>query len=519
MNNRVITIEATKPLYGPIYNEDRKRRAAAYCRVSTDSKDQENSYQAQKAHFENLLSSNPNLTYCDIYADEGKSGLALKKRKDFIRMMNDARAGKIDVIFVKSLSRFSRNTVDLLQCVRELKSIGVEVVFEKENLSSFDSTTELVMTIFGSIAQEESRSISENVKWGKREAFKSGKIAVPYKQFLGYEKGPDGLTINEEQAETVRLIYSLYLKGCTAKCIVDELQNRGIKSPSGKDKWYPKTVLSILTNEKYKGDAILQKTFVVDFLEKKSKVNEGEVPQYYVEGCHEAIIEPVEWELVQAEIERRKNAGQDYRYTGVFSSRVFCGECGCCFGSKVWHSTEKYRKVIYRCNHKYDEGKEKCATPFVDENILKNGFVKAYGQLFTDNTNLITDLKSMQKILDKSKPLQAEIDETNNRMLVIKAMLESDNDVLNDAAQIQLYAGLEDEFNALGQKLDSLQHKLKSDKMRSAEISKIIQTVKKGKGNRWDENLFLVTVDRITVTANRELVFRFKFGKEITVNF
>lgn len=256
-------------------------------------------------------------------------------------MVQDALDGKIDLIVTKSVSRFARNTVDSLTTVRKLKEHGTEIYFEKENIYTFDSKGELLITIMSSLAQEESRSISENVTWGQRKRFADGKVSMPYKQFLGYEKGEDGTPIvNENEAAIVRLIYRLFLEGKTPAGICRYLDAQGVPTPSGKQKWSQTTVNSMLSNEKYKGDALLQKRFTVDFLMKKMKTNEGEVPQYYVEHSHEAIINPTEWDMVQAEIARRKTLGRAYSGNSVFSSKLVCGDCGGFFGQKVWHSTD-----------------------------------------------------------------------------------------------------------------------------------------------------------------------------------
>ena len=241
-----------------------------------------------------------------MYSDEGVTGTSTKKRLGFQQMMQDAIAGKIDLIITKSVSRFARNTVDSLSAIRTLKENGVEVYFEKENIWTFDSKGELLITIMSSLAQEESRSISENTRWGMRKAFQDGKAFVPFKHFLGYDRGPKGeLVVNKEQAETVRLIYSLFLDGWTFYAIAAELTRRKIPTPYGKRVWSDCTVKNILSNEKYKGDALLQKRYSKDFLNRKMIPNKGQVPQYYVSQNHEAIIEPTVFEQVQNELKKR----------------------------------------------------------------------------------------------------------------------------------------------------------------------------------------------------------------------
>ena len=276
------------------------RRVAAYARVSTDSEEQLTSYEAQVDYYTRYIKSKPDWQFVDVYTDEGISATNTKKREGFNRMVADALDGKIDLIVTKSVSRFARNTVDSLTTVRKLKEAGVEVYFEKENIWTLDSKGELLITIMSSLAQEESRSISENVTWGQRKRFADGKVSIPYGQFLGYRKGVDGLPeIVPEQAEIVRSIYRMCIEGKSTNAIAKYLTQQDIPTPAGKKVWQRATVESILRNEKYKGSALLQKTYTVDFLTKTMKVNEGEVPQYYVECSHPAIIEPSEWEAVR----------------------------------------------------------------------------------------------------------------------------------------------------------------------------------------------------------------------------
>ena len=301
---KITTIPATlnKFTSTPI-NSKKKCRVAGYARVSTDQEEQQTSYQAQVDYYTNYIKSRSDWEFAGLYADDGISATSVKFREGFKRMIADAKAGKIDLIITKSVSRFARNTVDSL---RELKEIGVEIYFEKENIYTLDSKGELLITIMSSIAQEESRSISENVTWGHRKRFADGKVSFAYSTVLGFDRGPNGeVVVNHEEAKTVRLIFSLFLEGMTPTAIAKELTERGIKSPKGKDKWCQGTVRRMLSNEKYKGCALLQKQFTIDYLTKKLVRNEGQVPQYYVENNHEAIISPQVFDMVQAELERR----------------------------------------------------------------------------------------------------------------------------------------------------------------------------------------------------------------------
>ena len=299
MSRAVTMIPATKNKFTALPTASiAKRRVAGYARVSTDSDEQFTSYEAQIDYYTKFIKARDDWEFVTVYTDEGISATNTKHRDGFNQMVQDAMGGKIDLIVTKSVSRFARNTVDSLTTVRKLKEHGTEIFFEKENIFTFDSKGELLITIMSSLAQEESRSISENVTWGQRKRFADGKVSMPYKQFLGYEKGEDGTpVINDDEAGTVKLIYQLFLEGKTPAGICRYLDKRGTPTPSGKQKWSQTTVNSILTNEKYKGDALLQKRFTVDFLMKKMKVNEGEVPQYYVEHSHDAIISPTDWDM------------------------------------------------------------------------------------------------------------------------------------------------------------------------------------------------------------------------------
>ena len=408
---KVTTIPATISRFTatPI-NEKKKRRTAAYARVSTDSEEQLTSYSAQVDYYTNYIKSRDDWEFVSVYTDEGITGTNTKHREGFKRMVADALAGKIDLIVTKSVSRFARNTVDSLTTVRQLKEKGVEIYFEKENIWTLDSKGELLITIMSSLAQEESRSISENCTWGQRKRFADGKVTVPFKRFLGYDRGPDGnLVLNKDEAVIIRRIYSMFLQGMTPHGIAARLTADGIKSPGGKDKWNAGAVRSILTNEKYKGDALLQKSYTVDFLTKKKKVNEGEIPQYYVEGNHEAIIQPEVFELVQQELERRKSSRGRHSGVHLFSGKIRCGQCGEWYGSKVWHSNSKYRRVIWQCNHKYD-GVEKCIYENAHVALDQTEYQKRYDSLTARFDTAKARLEEIEAAIADKKSRRAAIE-------------------------------------------------------------------------------------------------------------
>ena len=336
----------------------KKRRVAAYARVSTDAEELETSLATQRDYYEQYIKENKEWELVGIYYDDGISGLSFRNRDGFNRMIRDALDGKIDLILTKSLSRFARNTVDTLTTIRKLKAANIEVYFEKENIFTLDSKGEFLITIMSSIAQEESRSISENVTWGTRKRFSDGKYHVPYDSFLGYEKGAEGsLQIVEKEAAIVRLIYLLYLVGKSPHTICELFNSLEIPTTKQQGPWNKTPVVSILTNEKYKGDALLQKTITVDFLTGKRKINEGEVAQYYVSKAHDPIFSPEVFDMVQAALLYRKQ--QNMRFSGSypFGGRVFCSSCGSFFGHKILQRRRNgrlTRKEIWRCNSYYD---------------------------------------------------------------------------------------------------------------------------------------------------------------------
>lgn len=503
-------------------SQTHKRRVAAYARVSTDKDEQITSYKAQVDYYTKMIRNNEDWEFVDIYADEGITGTSTKSRKRFNQMIDDAVAGKIDLIITKSVSRFARNTVDTLVNIRKLKDAGVECFFEEQGIWTFDSTGELMITMLSSIAQEEARNISENVTWGHRKRFEDGKVLMSYKHFLGYDRGEDGKpVINPKEAETVRQIYRWFIEGKTPFMICKELDAQGIKTPGEKKKWQRSTVISILTNEKYKGDALLQKSFTVDFLTKKKKVNEGEIPQYYVEGSHPAIIDPKEWDYVQAELARRKIIGKAYSGTSVFSSRLVCADCGEFFGLKVWHSTDAYRKEIWRCNRKFD-GETQCTTPHLITEQIQNLFLQAYNELMQDRTQVIADCAVMRDALLDTSGIQAQIAKVDAELEVTAALVAAvvkENATLPQSQEEyqKKYAALEEQFTAQKKKRTALEEKIEERKARAHELDLFIDALTENDLilSEWDEQLWLTLVEKGTVLPDGSINFLFKDGTEI----
>lgn len=355
---KVTQVEFVPTLTANLSAAPQNRKVAAYARVSTSSEEQETSLSAQREYYEDLIRNNTVWEFAGIYYDDGLSGLSYRNRDGFNSMISDALNGKIDLIITKSISRFARNTVDTLVTIRKLKDAGIEVYFEKEHIHTLDAAGEFLITLMSSLAQEESRSISENVTWGQRKRFSDGKYSAPYSRFLGYDRGKDGYpAVNKKEAQIVKLIYRLWLLGESDGAICGYLEWHQIPAPGGQEQWSGTTIMSILTNEKYKGDELLQKSFTVDFLNKRKKKNEGEVTQYYVEDGHEAIVSSAVFEMVQNEIHRRAALCRRYSCTSPLSARIICGVCGAFYGAKTAHTHGKYEYEFWRCADFYDGGK------------------------------------------------------------------------------------------------------------------------------------------------------------------
>ena len=519
----IIRPKANLPYTAP-GQQYKPKRVAAYARVSTDEDEQLSSYEAQVDYYTRHIKSNSEWEFAGVYADEGISGTTTKKREGFNRMIADALGGKIDLILTKSISRFARNTVDTLTTVRKLKEVGVEVYFEKENIYTLDSKGELLITIMSSLAQEESRSISENVTWGKRKSAADGKVAFSYSQFLGYEKGEDGLPqIVESEAETIRLIYTLFLEGKTYRTIADTLTGQGILTPRGKVKWSVSTIVSILKNEKYKGDALLQKTFTVDFLTKTKKVNEGEVPQYYVENSHPAIIEPETFDLVQSEMKRRQPNRRQINNNSPFAARIVCGECGGYYGLKVWHSADKYRSHGWRCNRKYSND-IRCNTPHIQENEIKTAFLKAFNQVLGDKGLYIAQFEEMLPLLADTSKLEIRLKEAQSAFDAavekLRRHMEENARLLQDQDAYEL------RFNELAQEckmaenlIASLKDEILERSARKEKIRLYLDELRKTGDivTEFDEALWQITVESVSVHRDKRLSFIFRDGTEIPV--
>ena len=406
MAREVIAIPATKMprASGKKKRAENKIRVAAYCRVSTEQEEQENSFRNQVDYYTRYISEHPEYELAGIYADEGISGTNTKKREEFKRMIADCEAHKIDMVITKSISRFARNTQDCLENYRKLKNLGVVVVFEKENIRSTETTGELLLTILSSLAQDESRNISENCKWGIRSKFQKGIPHINTCRFMGFDKLSDGrMVVNEEEAKLVRRVFEEFLEGFSCSTIAARLNEEGIPGVSGEPKWISPTIEGMLKNEKYMGDSLLQKHITVDFLTKKQIRNDGSVAQYYVKDSHEAIISRDDWNAVQQEFERRDAFREahkigHYGYGGEtrpFSSKIICGCCGCIYGRKA-HKNRPW-KDYWQCNTRCNNGLKFCKAENIPEEVIHRVFLDAWNALVQDQKKMEKRWAQMEK--------------------------------------------------------------------------------------------------------------------------
>ena len=525
MAKKVTVIPATIPQIKSDIDVDlpEKRRVAGYARVSTDMVEQQSSYEAQMKYYSTYIQGRNDWEFVGMYSDEGISATSTKHREGFNKMVEDALAGKIDLIITKSVSRFARNTVDSLTTVRKLKERGIEIYFEKENIWTLDAKGELLITIMSSLAQEESRSISENTTWGHRKRFADGKWSVAYSRFLGYTKNAAGeVVIVPEEAETVREIYRLFLEGLSYRAIAKQLEIEGKKTATGKDRWHSDVVQSILMNEKYAGNAICQKYYTTDFLTKKIKPNEGELPQYFVEGDHPAIIEPNTFDLVQAGIEQR--TGKKTGGLTIFSSRIICGQCGGIYGPKVWHSNESCRKVIWRCNHKYGEhGREgtSCETPHLTEKEIKTVFLRAMDSIKDEKEEIIANTEELIQMTTDTKDLRERLSAVSDKLTVLAEKMNiviarNMSEALDQSEYNRAFIKMEDEEAKLQAEHDELSKKIADLNAKRVVMKNFVETFDAVDNiDFFDDGIWGSLVDTLTVNSRTDMVLKLKGGLEI----
>ena len=440
LQKRVRTIAPTIQPVNAHSAQSMTKRVAAYCRVSTKQDEQLNSYENQVNHYTERIRREPGWKLAGIYADKGITGTSMKKRDEFNKLIRQCKRGRVDMIIVKSISRFARNTLDCIRITRMLREIKVDVYFEEQNLRSIDPASEFYISIYGSIAQSESENISHNVAWGKAQSAKEGNVPFSYKSFLGYRKGADGKPeIDPAQAVTVRRIYAEFLSGKSLQQIADGLTADSIPTPMGKAVWQPGVIQSILSNEKYKGDALLGKTYIEDCISKKVRINGGERPQYYVENNHPAIIDSDTFAQVQEELARRaskrkvKQVGtttEQGKYCGKYAltELLVCGECGTPYRRCTWTAGGQ-KRIVWRCISRLDYGKKYCHhSPTMEEVPLQEAIMGAILKTAQINPSILQMLKMH---IQAGLGAEAGVDESIELQIHIAQIDQEFKEILN----------------------------------------------------------------------------------------
>lgn len=514
----VMVIPAKCRVGNTVQAEERaKLRVAAYCRVSTDSDEQATSYEAQVEHYTTFIQQNSEWEFGGIFADDGISGTNTKKREEFNNMIGECMAGNIDMIITKSISRFARNTLDCLKYIRELKEKNIPVFFEKENINTMDSKGEVLLTIMASLAQQESQSLSQNVKLGLQYRYQNGEVQVNHNRFLGYTKDEDGhLIIEPVGAEVVKRIYREYIEGASLLQICRSLEADIILTAANKAHWRPETVKKILQNEKYIGDALLQKTYTVDFLTKKRVKNNGIVPQYYVENNHEAIIPRELYMQVQEEMVRRANlhSGKNHKKR-VYSSRyalsslVYCPKCGDIYRRIAWNNRGK-RSNVWRCVSRVKHGPKCCDAPTVQESELQEAVMRAINKAYHSRDTVIEQLQqNIETVLSEA---EQPVDDIDGRLE------ELQKELLKLAIGKADYTEVADEIDHLRKlKQNTLVEAAERDgyKQRIVEMMEYLKSHEEDIEN-YDKALVRKMIEKVTIYEDKFTV-EFKAGIKLDV--
>ena len=509
----------------------KKLRVAAYCRVSTEQEEQESSFENQVAYYTDLIQSNPEWEFAGIFADRGISGTKDTIRPEFMKMIEHCQRHKIDLIFTKSLSRFSRNTLDSIKYIRLLKSLNVTIEFEKEGLNTSDVSSEIYLTRFSAFAQAESESISQNVTMGKRRQYKEGHFAFRYKNFLGYRPGENGEPeIDPEQATIVSRIFFAFLSGDTPEQIAKSLEADHIPSPTGKPTWSKTTIRNMLQNEKYAGDVLLQKTYTADFLEKKVKKNRGEVKQYYITDNHPAIIPRDIFQEVQLEIARRsskrkvscrrtKSGRGKYTSKYALSERTVCGECGAMYRRTMWIKRDRTKEDVWRCVNRLEFGTKYCKhSPSLKEPILHQAILNCIQSVFHNKEEIAEAVREAQK-----KIILFE-DAKNNPEVIRQRMQDIDHGMANlltlaaQSSQIELFEKkfkeMTEEKARLTEQLKQAEEDATTDAKRQKQLDDILKAIDIDivELTEFDDTFIRRIVEQVTILSKDKIEVRFIGG-------
>lgn len=529
-NMRIVIIPAKTQ--EEIKKAEKCLKVAAYCRVSTDEEEQKNSYQAQIEYYTDKINKNPEWQMAGIFADEGITGTQAKKRPEFLKMIRLCRQGKIDVILTKSLSRFARNTVDSLNYIRELRTLGIAVISEKENINTLTAESEMLITIMSCFAQAESESISKNVAWGIRQSFKNGNVTMQYKKLLGYKKGADGnAEIVSDEAEIVKEIYRCYLDGASLNQIADMLNNRGLTTKGSNSPYRKEVIQRILTNEKYTGDALLQKTYITDCITKKSRKNNGELPMYLVKNHHEPIISRTDFNRVQEEMARRsakrsiaekltKTEQGKYSAKYALSELLICGECGSHYRRVTW-TAKGFKEIKWRCINRIQYGKKNChSSPTIDEQALHKAIISAINEFCEVKDEVAKALReSITEVLDPNlngsiQAAQQRIDELAHNIDELIKLATVPETAATAMADIEKFS---EEMKTLREFIETEKAKQIAVQRGSAELDAILKRLEKEDFTMTEYNDVAVRqlIEKVTVESKNVITVAFKGGLEI----
>lgn len=516
---RIVTIIPAKPKE-ELEALMRKLQVAAYCRVSTEEEEQQSSYEAQRSYYTEKILSNPEWAFAGIFADEGITGTSTKKRDDFNRMIRKCKQGKIDLILTKSISRFARNTLDTINYTRMLRAMGIGIFFEKENINTLDMDSEMLITMLGAFAQAESESISRNVAWGKRKAIQDGKIFVNFNQLYGYYLQEDGLPgIDIKKAATVKLIYQHYLLGDSLRMIKDRLDDKGILNPKGEPGWMTSSIKSILTNEKYCGDVLGQKTYKESVIGGKVMKNNGQLPQVLVQNNHPGIVTREMFYEVQAEMKRRTAARSpstksatgrtSYASKYALSERLVCGECGTLYRRCTWANRGK-KKVVWRCVSRLDYGTKYCKeSPSMEETALQNAIIDAVNKSMDSTGGIARNVaSSFLMVLKPQENVEFTLEEVKRKI----RELTVEFDTLFDMDGSELTH--KDRFTEITKKLAELkkQQEVISAQLRNnqgiqAKVNRFASAAERMNHNltQWDEEYIRQLIHTVEVMSANQI--------------
>ena len=507
-------------------------KVAAYCRVSTDEEEQKNSYQAQIEYYTDKINKNPEWQMAGIFADEGITGTQAKKRPEFLKMIRLCRQGKIDMILTKSFSRFARNTVDSLDYIRELRTLRIAVISEKENINTLTAESEMLITIMSCFAQAESESISKNVSWGVRQSFKNGNVPIQYAKLLGYKKGENGLPeIIPDEAEIVKEIFHSYLDGMSLRQIADSLNDRAVKTKHKQTTWQPEIVKSILVNEKYTGDALLQKTYITDCITKKTRKNNGELPMYLVKNHHEPIVSRADFNRVQEEMARRSakrviadklTKGKQGRYSAKYalSELLICGECGTHYRRVTW-TAKGFKEIKWRCISRIQYGKKKChCSPTVDEQALHKAIVSAINEFCEVKDDVAKVLReSITEVLDPNlngsvQAAQQRIDELARNIDELIKLATIPETAITAMADIEKFS---EEMKTLREFIETEKSKQMTAQRGSSELDSALERLENEDFTmtEYDDVAVRQLIEKVTVESKNIIAVTFKGGFEI----